>query len=107
MSPLHFTMARSSARGCWRASQSTPASLPTTSKEPAIVAGRAAAPPTHGANGVDTSTRAIHNQPPEIAVNGNNPATVQVGVSYLSATFTGPQQDLNLDISAQFGPVEE
>ena len=25
----------------------------------------------------------------------------------LSATITGPQQDLNLDIPAQFGPVEE
>ena len=40
------------------------------------------------------------NQPPEITVNGNNPAAVQVGVSYadLGATITGPQADLNLGI---------
>jgi Chaperone of endosialidase len=38
--------------------------------------------------------------PPQISVNGNNPATVQVGATYLDlgATITGPQADLNLGI---------
>ncbi len=40
--------------------------------------------------------------PPQLQVNGNNPATVQVGTAYadLGATITGPQADLNLGISA-------
>jgi lysophospholipase L1-like esterase len=38
--------------------------------------------------------------PPVIAINGDNPAIVQVGASYsdLGATITGPQADLNLGI---------
>jgi Chaperone of endosialidase/Domain of unknown function (DUF5011) len=38
--------------------------------------------------------------PPVISVNGNDPATVQVGATYndLGATITGPQADLNLGI---------
>ena len=37
---------------------------------------------------------------PVIAINGNNPAIIQVGASYadLGATITGPQADLNLGI---------
>lgn len=39
--------------------------------------------------------------PPVIALNGDNPAIVQVGATYqdLGATITGPQLDLNLDIA--------
>ncbi|MGA8610882.1 MAG: immunoglobulin-like domain-containing protein [Xanthobacteraceae bacterium] len=39
--------------------------------------------------------------PPVIEINGDNPAIVQVGVTYndLGATITGPEQDLNLGIS--------
>jgi hypothetical protein len=38
--------------------------------------------------------------PPQIQINGDNPAIVQVGESYndLGATITGPQADLNLGI---------
>jgi hypothetical protein len=38
--------------------------------------------------------------PPVIAINGENPAIIQVGASYsdLGATITGPQADLNLGI---------
>src|ERR1700674_4021008 len=39
-------------------------------------------------------------RPPIIAINGDNPATVQVGSTYadLGATITGPTADLNLGI---------
>jgi hypothetical protein len=39
--------------------------------------------------------------PPVIAINGDNPAIVQVGASYsdLGATISGPQADLNLGIT--------
>ena len=39
-------------------------------------------------------------EPPQIKINGNNPAIVQVGDTYsdLSATITAPQADLNLGI---------
>jgi hypothetical protein len=38
--------------------------------------------------------------PPEIQINGDNPAIIQVGATYndLGATITGPQADLNLGI---------
>jgi hypothetical protein len=38
--------------------------------------------------------------PPQIQINGGNPAIIQVGATYndLGATITGPQQDLNLGI---------
>jgi hypothetical protein len=57
----------------------TVSGLPTTSPSPAT-------------NTTDTS--------PIIAINGDNPAIVQVGASYsdLGATITGPQADLNLGI---------
>jgi hypothetical protein len=40
--------------------------------------------------------------PPAIEVNGDNPATVDVGTTYndLGATITGPEADLNLGIEA-------
>ena len=46
------------------------------------------------------STSAASDTPPVIAINGDNPAIVQVGASYsdLGATITGPQADLNLGI---------
>ncbi len=53
-------------------------------------------------SGSDTSSSRStdHSSLPTIQINGNNPATVQVGASYadLGATITGPQADLNLDI---------
>jgi len=38
--------------------------------------------------------------PPVIQINGDNPATINVGTTYndLGATITGPQADLNLGI---------
>jgi hypothetical protein len=46
------------------------------------------------------STSSATDTPPVIAINGDNPAIVQVGATYsdLGATITGPQADLNLGI---------
>jgi Domain of unknown function (DUF5011) len=54
--------------------------------------GSATPPPSSGGNATDT--------PPVIRINGDNPATVQVGATYndLGATITGPQADLNLGV---------
>ena len=53
-------------------------------------------------SGSDASSSLSTDHPslPTIQINGNNPATVQVGATYadLGATITGPQADLNLDI---------
>jgi hypothetical protein len=48
-----------------------------------------------------SSTSAATDTPPVIQINGDNPATVQVGATYddLGATITGPQGDLNLGIT--------
>jgi hypothetical protein len=58
-----------------------------------------------GGDSTDSSTAAspsATSTPPQISVNGNNPATVQVGATYLDlgATITGPQADINLGIWA-------
>jgi hypothetical protein len=47
-----------------------------------------------------SSTSAATDTPPVIAINGDNPAIIQVGATYadLGATITGPQADLNLGI---------
>ncbi len=59
--------------------------------------------PTAAAGG-NTSPGGITSSstPPQLQVNGNNPATVNVGTAYadLGATITGPQGDTNLGISA-------
>jgi hypothetical protein len=54
-----------------------------------------------GSSSSNTSPDTSTDTPPVIEINGDNPATVQVGESYndLGATITGPQQDLNLGIS--------
>ena len=46
--------------------------------------------------------------PPVIQINGDNPATIQVGASYadLGATITGPQADLNLGIQTFINGIE-
>ena len=51
-----------------------------------------ATPSSDQSNATDT--------PPQIQINGNNPATVQIGATYndLGATITGPTADLNLGI---------
>ena len=52
--------------------------------------------PAHNADTAPTTTGAIGNQAPEITVNANNPAIVQVGVSFadLSAHITALQEGL-------------
>gem|GEM_PF-2947872 len=52
-----------------------------------------------GASSPSPSTVPTHT-PPMIQINGDDPATIQVGSSYtdLGATITGPQADLNLGI---------
>ena len=49
----------------------------------------------------DGSPSSTPDTPPVIQINGDNPATVQVGATYndLGATITGPQADLNLGIT--------
>jgi Domain of unknown function (DUF5011)/Chaperone of endosialidase len=46
--------------------------------------------------------------PPLIEINGDNPATVQVGATYddLGATITGPEQDLNLGLTTYVNGTE-
>ena len=48
-----------------------------------------------------SSTAHATDTPPVIAINGDNPAVIQVGASYadLGATITGPLADLNLGIA--------
>jgi hypothetical protein len=55
-----------------------------------------------------SSTSAATDTPPVIAINGDNPAIVQVGASYsdLGATITGPQADLNLGIETYLNGTE-
>jgi len=68
---------------------------------------QSAAAPTSPSQSGSTAT----DTPPVIAINGNNPATVQVGETYndLGATITGPQADLNLGIRTFVGttPMEQ
>jgi hypothetical protein len=47
------------------------------------------------------TTSATNDEAPQVKISGDNPATVQVGVSYqdLDATITAPQADLNLGIT--------
>lgn len=50
-----------------------------------------------------TSTESVSSTtPPQIQINGDNPAIIQVGATYndLGAIITGPQADLNLGIQA-------
>ena len=55
-----------------------------------------------------SSTSTTTDTPPVIAINGDNPAIVQVGATYndLGATITGPQADLNLGIQTFVNGVE-
>jgi hypothetical protein len=55
------------------------------------------------------SSSAATDTPPVIQINGDNPATIQVGASYtdLGATITGPQADLNLGIQTYLNGVLE
>jgi hypothetical protein len=60
-----------------------------------------------------SSTTGPTDTPPVIQINGDNPATIQVGASYtdLGAIISGPQADLNLDITtyvngAPMNPVQ-
>jgi len=57
-----------------------------------------------GANAPATSTL---DTPPVIQINGDNPAVIQVGVTYndLGATITGPPADLNLGIATYLNGV--
>jgi hypothetical protein len=54
------------------------------------------------------STNTSSSTPPVIAINGDNPAIIQVGATYtdLGATITGPQQDLNLGITRYVNGTE-
>jgi Domain of unknown function (DUF5011) len=52
--------------------------------------------------------QAATSTPPVIHINGANPAIIQVGATYsdLGATITGPQPDLNLDITTFVNGIE-
>lgn len=62
-------------------------------------ANQQSASPTSPSASASTSATST---PPVIRINGNNPATVQIGAAYndLGAAITSPQSDLNLGISA-------
>src|SRR6202011_1054367 len=53
-------------------------------------------------SGGSSSSSRSTSTPPQISTNGNSPATVPVGATYLDlgATITAPQADLNLGIIA-------
>jgi hypothetical protein len=57
--------------------------------------GSSTPPPSSSSNASTTS-----DTPPEIQINGGNPAIIHIGDSYadLGATITGPQADLNLGL---------
>ncbi|MDR3570896.1 MAG: tail fiber domain-containing protein, partial [Candidatus Pacebacteria bacterium] len=64
----------------------------------ALLAGAAA--PSAASSNTSASDNSSATTSPVIQINGNNPATVQLGATYndLGATITGPVGDLNLDI---------
>ena len=55
---------------------------------------------TTSSSGASNDASTTPDRPPVISINGNNPASINVGDSYsdLGATITGPQADLNLGI---------
>ena len=56
--------------------------------------------PAPASSSMSTATSSVPTTPPVIAINGNNPAHINVGDTYadLGATITGPEADLNLGI---------
>ena len=68
------------------------------------LAGQSTAPAPYPSEGTNTPAPAT---PPVITINGDNPATVNVGDTYndLGATITGPQADLNLGIKTYLNGV--
>jgi trimeric autotransporter adhesin len=60
------------------------------------------------ASAADDSSDGATDTPPQIQINGDNPAVIQVGTTYndLGATITGPQQDLNLGITTYVNGTE-
>ncbi|MDR3571053.1 MAG: tail fiber domain-containing protein [Candidatus Pacebacteria bacterium] len=65
-----------------------------------LAAAQAAQTAQQGGNSSASATVSSSSTAPVIQINGNNPATVQIGATYndLGATITGPVGDLNLDI---------
>jgi hypothetical protein len=62
----------------------------------------------NGGTDNDSSSDSATDTPPQIQINGDNPATVQVGDTYndLGATITDPQADLNLGITTYLNGIE-
>ena len=69
----------------------------------AILAATAVGTPSSGvaSGGTGGSPTGATSGPPTITINGDNPATIQVGSTYadLGATITGPTADLNLGLT--------
>lgn len=65
----------------------------------ALLASQPASGQGSGSSGAQATS--TPDTPPVIQINGDNPATLEVGATYddLGATITGPQQDLNLGIT--------
>jgi hypothetical protein len=72
-----------------------------------VAAANASQPSGQGSGTPSSGNTQATDTPPVIQINGDNPATVQVGATYndLGATITGPQQDLNLGISTYVNGV--
>jgi hypothetical protein len=68
----------------------------------ALIAGAGASQSAGSSSGASSSGSNAAPAAPVISINGNNPATIDVGAIYndLGATITGPTADLNLGISA-------
>ena len=68
----------------------------------AILASQSGASSGQGSGSSSVSATSTPDTPPVIQINGDNPASIDVGATYqdLGATITGPQQDLNLGIEA-------
>jgi Chaperone of endosialidase/Bacterial surface protein, Ig-like domain len=85
-------------------SSTTPPTIPESVSSATSSATQSATSTTSAATPDSTtstsSVQASSPQAPQIQINGDNPATIQVGDTYndLGAAITGPQQDLNLGI---------
>jgi trimeric autotransporter adhesin len=110
-SPICLTKSQLAALLSQSASAQTPESVTssTTSSTPqySTPTSTESATPSTGTSTATTSSSTTStgqsgqgSVPPQIQMNGANPAIVQVGATYndLGATITGPQQDLNLGI---------
>ena len=101
--PVCVTKTQLAALLSQTASAQTPKSVASsTPQNPTPTSPESVSSATSSASQSATSAgnAATGDSPPQIQINGDNPAIIQVGATYndLGATIAGPQQDLNLGI---------